>query len=721
MQREDKNHTAMNNPIPDRLEPIPAPAFETTRFTSPRVMATILSIARASLLTVRRKNKDLNIESRSNITASILYRRVNLLLKSFRIHIQRRMRASRRSKHLRRLCKAFLDHNPTTTPIKRSLLRTSSQILKHALRYPHITVDENWHKCRAMLHKPAKRTPEEVPPPLQKKSRQRPGDVSILFWNANGQHNKEHKRTLLHETSRDLKLDIISLVETKMTSSSPPAPGFNVISSRSALSGFTSREVAGGICVGKVPSSDLTGRSLLTFTGYIEATATSFTSPHFTFTLLTCYIPPHSTSALRGPYRDADFLTQLRTLYDKPLLFVADANTDIATWSGKGKKTIEAMLEDGWELMSSPTQPTRGDRCIDIVLTRNLPYRCNINIIPLSANDHQGLHITLHAEFSQRPQPNTCSRHTAIRFAKCLTDPEHAHYDIAGLALFEAKRTAASHPAQPPTGPSDLSLPRPIPHFPIPQDPSVCFSTVIQAVNNFAAAEREQPYLTSDILYRELKCNLRKAYLGAKLSRETKSHRRLRNLYDGISAAKRNIVELTAKIKRRHVSKDAANAFALTTQNASTNTIIRRIERAFSSNNAFLNVAELSPEQAARHNQFWTERWGQPYMLPPDRHQSVLLTLNPPPGVTTPHSFSVTHTPDGSLWLTDIEEVEKAVMSLSNHRAPGPSGIPVDLFKLTQDFHGELVELFNAIITSQESSPVLSPCRLILLHKADLH
>jgi hypothetical protein len=236
-------------------------------------------------------------------------------------------------------------------------------------------------------------------------------------------------------------------------------------------------------------------------------------------------------------------------------------------------------------------------------------------------------------------------------------------------------------------------------------------------VNNFAAAEREQPHLTSDTLYRELKCNLRKAYLGMKLHRETKSLRRLRNLYDGVSAAKRNIEALTAMIKRRRVSKDAANAFALTTQNASTNTIIRRIERAFSSNHAFLNVAELSPEQASRHNQFWTERWGTPYILPPDRHQNVLLTLNPPPGVTAPHSFSVTHTPDGSPWLTDIEEVEKAVMSLANHRAPGPSGIPVDLFKLTQEFHAELVDLFNAIISSQESSPVFSPCRLILLHK----
>ena len=710
------------NPIPDILDPVPAPTLGSIKFMSLTRPQAILAIARASLVVTKRKNKELNIESRSNITASILCNRVELFLKSFRIRISRRIRTSRNTGYLRKLCKSFLDYNPPTTPIKRSLLLISSEILTHALRHPNITIDENWHNCRTKFNNLSKRTPIETPPPLKKTLRPRQGDVSILFWNANGQHTKEHKRTLLLETSRDLKLDIICLVETKTASPSSPAPGFHIISSRPALTGSTSREIAGGICVGKIPSSDLTGRSTLIFTGYIEATATSFTSSHFTFTLITCYIPPNHSSTLRGRFTDTEFLNQLRELYDRPLMFVADANTDIITWTGRGKKTIEAMLEDGWILLSSPSQPTRGDRCIDIVLTRNFSYKCSLNVVPLSANDHQGLHVHISTKH-KRPLPNTCSRHTAIRFAKCLTDVEHAHYSIAVSALFEARLPTPAHSHGPP--PESLEplepqapLLQPAPRFPIPQEPNACFSTIINAVNNFAAAEREQPYISSDNLYRELKCNLRKVYVGMLISRHLKSHRQLRNVYKGIKAAKRNVDHIAAKIRQRHTSRDAANAFTLASHKASTNVIIRRIERAFNPNHAFLNVAELSPEQASRHNQFWTERWSQPFLLPPDRHQTVLLNLNPPPGVVTPHTFSITHFPDGSPWLTDTEEVDKAVMSLSNHRAPGPSGIPVDLFKLTQDFHEDLVEVFNAIITSQESIPTFSHCRLILLHKS---
>jgi ribonuclease HI len=94
--------------------------------------------------------------------------------------------------------------------------------------------------------------------------------------------------------------------------------------------------------------------------------------------------------------------------------------------------------------------------------------------------------------------------------------------------------------------------------------------------------------------------------------------------------------------------------------------------------------------------------------------------MNPPPGVSPPSTFSITHRSDGSAWLPDAEEVTAAIMRLSNNRSPGPSGIPVDFFKLTADFTDDLVELFGNLIETQSSSPTFSNCRLILLHKAGL-
>jgi exonuclease III len=77
--------------------------------------------------------------------------------------------------------------------------------------------------------------------------------MSILFWNCNGGHKKEPKRTIISEMTRELKTDIIALVETKSPSAAAPE-GFNLISFRNPVisrSQHTNRiHASGGICVG---------------------------------------------------------------------------------------------------------------------------------------------------------------------------------------------------------------------------------------------------------------------------------------------------------------------------------------------------------------------------------------------------------------------------------------------------------------------------------------
>jgi hypothetical protein len=439
--------------------------------------------------------------------------------------------------------------------------------------------------------------------------------------------------------------------------------------------------------VGKTPSAELTGRTNSVFTGYIEAVATTFKSPSMSLTLITGYIPPHYNCANRGAYDDQEFFTQLRLLYGRPLIFIADANADIISWTGIGTKTIRQMLADDWELLSSPAHPTSAKgRCIDIVLTRDFPYRCSVNVIPLSTNDHQGVHVNISSQEDNNGTPHACSRHAAIRLATCSTSPDHPHHDIATTALSRINAPpsitqASGQHIAPATQPLLQPGPQPIPH-----DPALCFDSIVAAVNSFAAAEKRHPYRSSDPLYAELKQQLQSHYLHRiKLARTT-SHRVAHNLCRIINHAALQIRELSEKIRNRILSQDAISALELATKAANTNAITRRIEKALNPNKLVLNVADLSAEEAARHAKFWSDRWGHTFELPPDRLLNVHLHLHPPPGVTQPARFSITHRPNGDVWLPDADEVTTAIRRLSNHRAPGPSGIPVDFFKLTTDF-----------------------------------
>jgi hypothetical protein len=379
--------------------------------------------------------------------------------------------------------------------------------------------------------------------------------------------------------------------------------GFNLISFRNPTinkSQHTARiNASGGICVGKTPSADLTGRTNSVFTGYIEAVATTFKSPHLAFTLITGYIPPHYNCANRGAYDDQEFFTQLRLLYGRPLIFIADANADIISWTGIGTKTIRQMLDDDWELLSSPAHPTSAKgRCIDIVLTRNFPYRCSINIIPLSTNDHQGVHVTIASPADAHDAPHACSRHAAIRLATCLTEPDHPHYDIASKAISRVIIPPTTAPtshqhvapaAQPLSEPGHpirphprrpLEAPQPQGPQPIPRDPALCFDAIINIVNDFAAAEKKHPYHSSDPLYTELKRQLQLHYLHRTKLALTTSHRVAHNLYRIINHAALQVSEISEKIRNRVLSLDAVSALELATNTANTNAITRRIEKA---------------------------------------------------------------------------------------------------------------------------------------------
>ena len=662
-------------------------------------MIPLLSLARATLM----------LSPPGFITFRLLKERACFFFRQFRLRFNRRQRSSIKDKKFHQLCSKFLEYSPGLK-IPPSLKTLAGKAMTAATTNP--LQADLWKTVQKFLTQRKPRS-SRVAWPLQ-----RGGDpVKILFWNCNGQHTEEHKRTLLTQTHLETKVDIIALAETKLRNPLPPTRDFIVSGFTTALSrDETSRHLAGGIVVGKTPSVSLTMRTRHVFTGYIEAIASTVKRhPNPDFIMITAYIPPYSICPLRGRYDDCNFLSQLRSLYGTPLLLVADANCDTATWTGCGTTTIRTLLNEGWVLKSSTHEPTSlhttQGKCIDILLTRDFPYPCACQVLPLSTTDHQGLLVTVYGSKKKTRRPNTCNRHSAIAFAKALmvsmeTDPNHPDRKIA-QDLVDNMPTSGECTAH------DAPI----------------FAEIIDLVNSFEKSILSRPSKSKDPLYLRLKNALRRHYQAIKSLKHhgsrTCSQRHLVNILSTITACRSLTTRLINDIHSRSSAQDAINAVTTATQDLTTNAIIRRIERACNPRNPVIDFTSLDPAQLDRHRLFWENRWSSAYLLPQDRQESLNRFLDSSQPLNPPHgrvfrAFSITHLSDGTPWLTDDAEIAKAISTISNGRAPGPSGLPVDLFKLIPHFHQALSILFNSIIAEQQTPPQFSPCSLILLHKAGI-
>ena len=660
-------------------------------------MVPLLSVARAILL----------LSPPGRITPNLLQKRAIFLFKQFRLRFNRRQQSSKKDKTFSKLCTSFLEHSPGRD-ISPSLKTLAGQAMSAAITDPLQII--LWTSIRAFLTKRQPRT-SHVPWPLPRAR----DTIKILFWNCNGRHTEDHKRTLLIQTQKETRVDIIALVETKTRNPRPPTPQFITTGFTAALSSQTSqksRHLAGGITVGKTPSVSNTMRTKHIFTGFIEAIASTVKThnPGLDFTMITAYIPPYAVCPIRGPYDDGDFLRQLRSLYGVPLLLVADANCDTTTWTGCGTNTIRTLLNEGWTLKSSTNDPTSlhtaQGRCIDILLTRNFQHPCVCHVLPLSTTDHQGLFITVYGSKKKTLRPETCNRLSAIAFAKALAfredDQEHPDHKIAQDLLDRMPPLGANSAAD-----------------------AAIFSEIIDLVNSFEQS-MSRPTKSTDPLYLRLKSAYRRhyqAFLSLKQhGTKTCSQRHLANVLSIITACRILTTRLIIDIRSRSAARDAINAVTAASEDLTTNAIIRRIERACNPRNPLIDFTSLAPAQLDRHKLFWEDRWSSAYLLPQDRQESLNHFLD----YSQPHNpshgrvfraFSITHLPDGAPWLTDEAEIIKAINTIRNGRAPGPSGLPIDLFKLTPNFHQALSTLFNSIISEQQTPPQFSPCSLILLHK----
>ncbi len=670
-------------------------------------MIPLLKLARAILLL-----RPSNSNPKPAVTARQLEKLAIFLFRHFRLRLNRRQKSAMADKTFSKLCVNYISYHPG-----RAVSPRIKDLAGKAMQSATSTtfLEDIWTSVRIFLLQ-TKPPRTDVNWPLERGHK----ELKILFWNCNGNHTGEHKRTLLNETAKDKNLDIISLVETKLVKPRPPIEDFTCTSYTSALSRRRTRQwiqqdSAGGIVVGKARSVNVTMRSQHIFTGFIEAVASRIkrTGSPLDFTMITCYIPPYSICSIRGPFEDSSFLEQLRSLYGTPLLLAADANCDIATWTGRGTKTIRTLLSEGWELKSSVHDPTSlhttQGTCIDIVLTRDFPYSCSCQIIPMSTTDHQGILIKISSSKATKHRPGCCNRLAAIAFAKALEESDHE-----APQYLLAQATLESGPPQSTSNFQDAPI----------------FAHIANLVNSFEEQTRAKPHTSEDRLYNTLKGVFRNHYKLIVSLRyhgtSTNSHRHLKNIMSKLVNYKKEANRLVHLIRCRASTQDAAAAISVVTEDITTNAVIRRIERACNPRSNLIDFTTLDRAQVDNHKHFWENRWSSPYQLPQDRQDLLQEFLHasrshaPRTHCRAYQAFSITHLPDGNPWFVDEDELSKAIKTLCNGRAPGPSGLPVDFFKLTTTFSQDLCTLFNSVIAELRTPPQFSPCRLILLYKAGL-
>ena len=186
--------------------PIPDGGYLNDDYRSAKNIQNILAVALASLVLHHKNSTTVLHKAISEVTTAQLYRRVRYLLAQFKIHMHRRTRSSKKSQHLRKLCARYLTLHQQEK-LQRKLLRTAKATLAAAIAYP--VIDDTWRRCRLFLCKPKPKR-EDAPSTLWPLAPAKKAEVSILFWNCNGGHKKEPKRTLISETTRELKTDIIA-------------------------------------------------------------------------------------------------------------------------------------------------------------------------------------------------------------------------------------------------------------------------------------------------------------------------------------------------------------------------------------------------------------------------------------------------------------------------------------------------------------------------------
>ena len=239
---------------------------------------------------------------------------------------------------------------------------------------------------------------------------------------------------------------------------------------------------------------------------------------------------------------------------------------------------------------------------------------------------------------------------------------------------------------------------------------------IVNAINDFSKNQEPRPPDPLYIAWRK-SCTMI-----PKLMRQanSKSIRTAHKALSQIRRHKNNAKSLVKAMDSRILSEKAFTSLQEALRQKTITTIGKQLDRGMRTRSAMLDASTLGAEGLELHRAFWANEVGTPRALPPQRETKVndfLIGRADIPTTARASPFSVTRNPDGSFWEITTDELEHAVSKMAWHRAPGPSGIPVDVYKISATLRDTLLQPLNDFIQGLPGPKEFNLCRLILLFK----
>jgi hypothetical protein len=433
------------------------------------------------------------------------------------------------------------------------------------------------------------------------------------------------------------------------------------------------------------------------------------------FHIVNAYFPILDNDTRKGSgsqFDDAPFLDHISHLISRPgssTLIVGDFNVDLRRFPNDSRRghTVHKLLElgfailnpvdsDGQYLDTHYSASSRHGSCIDVVLWRgplrnySLVNDVRVTRLLLNSRDHYGLRVTVSGLLP------TCRRRNPppsafIAFAKCLgSAPPSSSSDATHLPEERARVMARDLWAR-------------------VQNDMVPFSEA--CVSDLVALWLKRTRKQSDPLYAEYFSACSNLVRTRESLRLTHSLRLFRTLCLSLRFAHNVQRSFRSKIKLRNQEELSSSALNVSIMSGSASHIRRFLLNTLNAPGGHLDLSSLTVQDFERFRVFYSECLDPPDSPPPDL-SFLESSANSVPFIPNAVAWDISH-------VCNEEELLLAINALHSGKAPGPSLLPVDFYKIayTQpEVIKFLLHTVNECLSGNRPS-YLDECKLILLYK----
>ena len=561
-----------------------------------------------------------------------------------------------------------------------------------------------WHRLRHIFLDQC-----PTPRPIPGNSRPRLKTLNILVWNVGSNVNSEPQHSILLESLKANQIDIACLQEFRNTDILLPLHSLRPVSVWPSTFHRIGSDQVPHVYGGSMIASRLgyLSRHKTPFLGSIEFNSVCVSE---NFHVINVYLP--FSTEMRGRYDDTSFLSfthSLSSCLDSSTLIVGDFNTNILRPPFKTSRglTLQHLLDHGFEIMNPvdssgsylQTHYNAGARigaCIDLVLWKG-PIGCrhtvrdiNVERLALNSRDHYGLVVRVNGTFP-RSKHKKVPASAFLAFAKCLDSPYPRSLPGAPLSPSEVLNKSAH----------DLWSTLEKDGIPF----SESFLTERVALWHNSKSKQHDPLFQKYFVLCSSVIQIRESI------RQTRSVRKFRSMCPKLKSLLSHQSYVRSAITSRIRSKAAAGAARAAILSGDDSTVRRFLLQSLNTKSRCLDLSSLTPEEFERFRTFYSECWDPPNTPPTDL--SFLDSLAP----------SVSRIPsavdfDISGECSD-DELAEALSFLRNGKAPGPSLIPVDFYKIANSDPSVskfILSQVNACLSGDRPSS-MDACRLVLIFK----